>query len=675
VFLTNHFTLSADIICALYKARRQVELFFKWITQHLPSGHAVLRYVGTWGDVANLDRRLGLCPRRHRQEAHQSGCVALHVATDFFGRPVREAALAASVTGLRPQNRTGPQRQPTESIHALTRLYREILLMRGPVDFRFFRNDHMLFTLVVATFLIYAGLFIYRTSFVIDGERYFSLFDDAMIAMRYARNFANGYGLVWNPGGERVEGYTDPLWVLFMSLIHLLPISQSKTSLFVQLTSAVLLAVNLFFVRKIALSVSDGSESVALGAVILTASYLPINNWSLQGMEVSVLVLIMSMCLWQAIQCMSEKTFRIWPYLLLGASTWVRPDMVVPLGGLMLFLAVADPFNRRRHLVWGSVMLVIFCAAQTAFRLWYFGDILPNTYYLKLIGYPFALRISQGIYVLVQFMWKLNVLLFVLPFMLAVRRDRRILVLLWALIAQMMYSVYVGGDAWEYWGGSNRYISIAMPGFFILLSYALFRVSQFIVGAMNAEPRAAGIATTNWKGYIFPLLIAYSVITVNSIYGLEALAEVLLIKPPLHTGNGEENHEEVEQALLLRKITTTEAKIAVARAGTIPYFSDRYSIDEFGKANKYIAHQNMKSFAAGWHRLIEFRPGHMKFDYGYSIGQQQPDVVAQLGPHGEEARPYLQIDYRGVRLRGKCIYVREGSVNVLWENVSTEVCH
>jgi hypothetical protein len=35
VFLTNNFTLSAATICALYKARWQIELFFKWIKQHL----------------------------------------------------------------------------------------------------------------------------------------------------------------------------------------------------------------------------------------------------------------------------------------------------------------------------------------------------------------------------------------------------------------------------------------------------------------------------------------------------------------------------------------------------------------------------------------------------------------------------------------------------------------
>ena len=35
VFLTNNFTLPAITICALYKRRWQVELFFKWIKQHL----------------------------------------------------------------------------------------------------------------------------------------------------------------------------------------------------------------------------------------------------------------------------------------------------------------------------------------------------------------------------------------------------------------------------------------------------------------------------------------------------------------------------------------------------------------------------------------------------------------------------------------------------------------
>ncbi len=43
VFLTNHFDLPAATICALYKSRWQVELFFKWIKQHL----RIKRFYGT----------------------------------------------------------------------------------------------------------------------------------------------------------------------------------------------------------------------------------------------------------------------------------------------------------------------------------------------------------------------------------------------------------------------------------------------------------------------------------------------------------------------------------------------------------------------------------------------------------------------------------------------------
>ncbi len=35
VFLTNNFALGAELIASLYRQRWQVELFFKWIKQHL----------------------------------------------------------------------------------------------------------------------------------------------------------------------------------------------------------------------------------------------------------------------------------------------------------------------------------------------------------------------------------------------------------------------------------------------------------------------------------------------------------------------------------------------------------------------------------------------------------------------------------------------------------------
>ena len=80
-------------------------------------------------------------------------------------------------------------------------------------------KQNWLFILLSALFAIWALAFIYHSSYAaIDDRRYFNLFDDAMISMRYAWNFSYGRGLVWNAGDtNRVEGYTNLLMTLMMS--------------------------------------------------------------------------------------------------------------------------------------------------------------------------------------------------------------------------------------------------------------------------------------------------------------------------------------------------------------------------------------------------------------------------------------------------------------------------
>jgi len=74
--------------------------------------------------------------------------------------------------------------------------------------------------------------YISRTALVegATGERVFVLWDDAMISMRYARNLAEGYGLVWNPGGERVQGFTNLGLTLAMAGVHALGVAPERAS-------------------------------------------------------------------------------------------------------------------------------------------------------------------------------------------------------------------------------------------------------------------------------------------------------------------------------------------------------------------------------------------------------------------------------------------------------------
>ena len=133
------------------------------------------------------------------------------------------------------------------------------------------RAEKHLFAVIIAAYGIYAVAYIARTSFLVDGVRYFTLFDDAMISLTYARTFIQGHGLVWFPGAERVEGITNPLWTFWMAFLQILPVSESKVSLLVQLSGLALLITNLVYVRRIGELLEGATPFTSLGAVALTA--------------------------------------------------------------------------------------------------------------------------------------------------------------------------------------------------------------------------------------------------------------------------------------------------------------------------------------------------------------------------------------------------------------------
>ena len=168
----------------------------------------------------------------------------------------------------------------------------------------------------------------------------------------------------------------------------------------------------------------------------------------------------------------------------------------------------------------------------------------------------------------------------------------------------------------------------------------------------NRPPNVS--AAQRAPAWAFALAVAYAVVSVNSIHGAGALAEALLIRPTLNAGPGGENQRDVEQALRLRDATTPDATLAVVRAGTIPYFADRYSIDLLGKNDKHVA-RGQVSLPSGPVRFKDFRPGHMKTDFAYSIGRLRPDVIVQLRKRTDEAKPFLRDDYQDLLLNGDCV--------------------
>jgi hypothetical protein len=129
----------------------------------------------------------------------------------------------------------------------------------------------------------------------------------------------------------------------------------------------------------------------------------------------------------------------------------------------------------------------------------------------------------------------------------------------------------------------------------------------------------------------------------------------------------------VVEALWIDRITTPEARILVGRAGTVPYFAHRYTIDFLGKSDRHIAREQAQREDYGLGRYIEFRPGHMKYDYAYSVGELKPDLVAfEFFQHTERARPYLVGNYTPLSFRTKCLDFRNDSKNILWGEVQPD---
>jgi hypothetical protein len=207
--------------------------------------------------------------------------------------------------------------------------------------------------------------------------------DDAAISWAYARNLAQGYGLVAQAGLPPVEGYSNPLWVILLvpfflfGLFH--PVIVPKL-----LGLSCVVAGFVLYYRRAARDESCGRMTAIVG-LSLMALQSAVVIWSVSGLENGLyLLLIVSLIVMMA----SSSPHRgIGSGLLAGAISLTRPEGVVfalayPALSLMMPKRAPEGAGRRE---WRSYLLTVVSILGTALalRFYYFGDGLPNTYYAK----------------------------------------------------------------------------------------------------------------------------------------------------------------------------------------------------------------------------------------------------------------------------------------------------
>jgi arabinofuranosyltransferase len=226
--------------------------------------------------------------------------------------------------------------------------------------------------------------------------------DDADIFLVYARNFVHGHGIVYNVGGEHVEGVSSLPFFLLCSAAYAISSSPEH----------ILFAANLLFAILTALCIlstlSSITDSLALprGTYLLYAAayflwvganplYFAWNVVALMDAGIYSLVITAGFALLARMTLRASTPTRkqtVWLAILIGLTIVVRPEGLLwaPLEfAAFAWISLTQTPTRRVALANLRVplaALILTPTALTLFRLRYFGYPLPNTFYAKVSG-------------------------------------------------------------------------------------------------------------------------------------------------------------------------------------------------------------------------------------------------------------------------------------------------
>lgn len=456
-------------------------------------------------------------------------------------------------------------------------------------------------------------------------HRYFyNVVDDALISVRYGENLARGRGVVFNPG-ERVEGYTNFLWMLVSALLYwptrLLGIDIVHALITVNVLVASSVVALVFFLSR---RLWPGPIWPALAATGLTALDNGFGVWSVLGLEkhfVSFWALL-------ALLLASRNDARLWPRIgaCLACVMLTRPD-----GGLfaaaligsgllaLLFRTSKDtlgvPPSWRALLTAAGVWIGVY-AVYYLWRYSYYGYPLPNTFYLKLGGSKLDAW-KRGVDYLTSFLHDRAWVPVLASFaVFGLRQPIVRALLLWAG-AHLLYITYVGGD---FYPGHRFFIAIVAP-LALLVGQGVYQVEWLVERVLGAR-RAGMIARHAIAG-----VLALGLVGVVAKKGLQEgpyVTEIERWGPTV-----ERNHKYM---LWLRDHKPKDASMVVGDIGTAGHYADLFVYDFYGVIDTTIAHKDVPTLGhnkAGHEKMGTadyFLPKHPTFiKWGYLRGDLYAD--------------------------------------------------
>lgn len=440
--------------------------------------------------------------------------------------------------------------------------------------------------------------------------------DDAYISFRYARNLASGHGPVYNPG-ERVEGYTNFLWMVLIAAAMRVGATAEGASFALGIFFLILTMAGTALAARRLLR---GGPAWALLPCFFLATLGPVVLWSVCGLETIFFTAAVLAAFLQYHRAGRTPSGLFAAGLLYGVAALVRPEGTLFGAAAGIHLA-GGLFRRdgeksaaliRRAAALAGGFAVLFLP----FLLWrysYYGDWLPNTFYVKTAGTG---RFALGARYLLSFAAEYPALVALaaagIPAGLAAARgsaSRSLVIHMTVLLALMhLYIAWAGGDY------------MALYRFHVpLLPFAALLAAAALRGAADVLQRLAPRRAPQ----------AAAAVAVAA-----ALLGAAFFAPSLASARGEKRSDAVVPLRTMKRNTAlwvaagkalgehvwADAVIATPAAGAIPYYSALATIDQSGLNDRHTARVE-------WEPWIADKPGHGKIATKQYILERSPDII------------------------------------------------
>jgi arabinofuranosyltransferase len=475
------------------------------------------------------------------------------------------------------------------------------------------------------------------------------LYDDTHITLRYAENFADGDGLRFNPGQQPVEGYTNFLLTVFLAGCAKIGLPLLTMAKIVSIGAALGVVIATYWLASLVMPGASGLLRATPSLVMAGCGWFAF--YAAIGLETHLFALLVTVA-----ACLVLREKWPWAGAVFAAAYLTRPEgaglWVVTLAWLVWQVWLApiaarrfaraetsegpDAAPRSRDVLGFALPFVVIAGAHEVWRLSYYGEPVPNTFYDK-VGTA-AQQVRRGIDYVLNSLPQLHpatlallaLLLVLIPSGAIRGRAARYIALQAA--AFVGYIILVGGDFI-----GPRFLFHVFPFIVVLAVAAVRSLLGFPWRTLRRRSDCAD-GPVDWAERASPLA-ALSV-------ALIALWLFVPLLPPDtflldRVGSAHMRFVTGLTALgeYLRETAPPDATLAIDAAGAAPYISRLPTLDMLGLSDFHIAH-TVKATGDGL-------PGHEKTDPAYILAQQPTYIAVGMSKVTSGGRPGRGLDLPG----------------------------